>query len=156
MPFVWLDSSQKLGLSLDGKKGPCDGSDQNTVPFNKNPSIGNSSLGQRPCVMSYIDSRPYLGWTMRKDYVVAPGKVLMWDPCPLGFPEILTGAHMLVGNSILFPAHGIQEALITGLVAPIAPLIAPLSRGLVWATLQATPIMSRVLRPPTKSQKVGI
>ena len=36
------------------------------------------------------------------DFIVGPARVLMWDPCPFGLPEMLTVAQVLVGGISLF------------------------------------------------------
>ena len=33
-------------------------------------------------------------WVLYRDYMIAPTKGLVWDPCPFGLPVIWTGAHM--------------------------------------------------------------
>ena len=38
-----------------------------------------------------------------RDYATSPKKVLIWDPCPLRLPEILTGTRMnMVENCSVF------------------------------------------------------
>ena len=39
---------------------------------------------------------PYHGWLLHRDYIKAPTKFYIYDPCPVGQPRILTVAHMVL------------------------------------------------------------
>ena len=74
-----------------------------SVPGHVHPQIhGRSSSGigligkvaaSQICGRQHVSSSQYHG-VLHREYILVPAKVLMYDPCPLEVPEILTGAHV--------------------------------------------------------------